>query len=152
MRRASLAAVECPIARTLDVVGDPWTLLIIRDAFFGSRRFEDFRRVLGIPRATLTTRLASLVEHGVLERREYSTRPVRHEYVLTRKGRALGPLLVAMLQWGDEWSDLGDASVELVDRESGRPVRAVYLDECSGRPVAELRLTRRRRGGEPIGA
>ena len=104
MRRSSWSGVDCSIAQTLDVVGDPWTLLVVRDAFFGLRRFEDFRRSLGIPRATLSARLATLVDHGVMVTREYSDQPVRHEYLLTAKGRALGPILVAMLQWGDEWS------------------------------------------------
>jgi DNA-binding HxlR family transcriptional regulator len=151
VKRTSLATADCPIARALDVVGDPWTLLVVRDAFFGARRFDDFRRSLGIPRATLAARLATLVEHGVFDRREYSTAPSRHEYVLTAKGRSLGPLLVAMLHWGDEWSDLGDAAVELVDADTGRPVRPVYVDGESAQPIADLRLTRRRRNGEPVG-
>jgi DNA-binding HxlR family transcriptional regulator len=150
VRRTSLASFECPIAQTLDVVGDPWTLLVVRDAFFGVCRFEDFRRSLDIPRATLSARLMTLVEHGVLERRAGPERPVRHHYLLTEKGRALGPVLTTMLQWGNQWSSLGDASVELVDLSTGRPVRPVVIDQVTGRPVSELRLTRQRRSGAPV--
>jgi DNA-binding HxlR family transcriptional regulator len=145
MRRSSWSGVDCSIAQTLDVVGDPWTLLIIRDAFFGLRRFEEFRRSLGLPRATLSTRLATLVEHGVMTTREYSDRPVRHEYVLTSKGRALSPVLVAMLQWGDEWSAPDGPPVTLVDAQSGESLVPVYVDEHSGRPLTEIRIERRRR-------
>jgi DNA-binding HxlR family transcriptional regulator len=145
MRRSSWSGVDCSIAQTLDVVGDPWTLLIIRDAFFGLRRFEEFRCSLGLPRATLSARLATLVEHGVMTTHEYSDRPVRHEYVLTSKGRALGPLLVAMLQWGDEWSAPDGPPVTLVDAQSGEPLVPVYVDERSGRLLTEIRIERRRR-------
>ncbi len=85
MKRKPLGHMNCSIAQTLDVVGDPWTLLIVRDALFGTTRFDDFRRSLGIPRATLATRLDTLVEHGVMERRRYQERPERHEYVLTER-------------------------------------------------------------------
>lgn len=89
MKRTSFGHVNCSIAQTLDVVGDPWTLLVVRDAFFGVTRFEDFRRSLDIPRATLTSRLDTLVEHGVMERRQYQQRPERHRYLLTEIGRGL---------------------------------------------------------------
>lgn len=145
MRRSSWSGVDCSIAQTLDVVGDPWTLLVVRDAFFGLRRFEDFRRSLGIPRATLSARLGTLVDCGVMVTREYSDQPVRHEYVLTAKGRALAPILVAMLQWGDEWSAPDGPPVTLVDADSGEPLRPVYVDERSGRPLHDLRIERRRR-------
>jgi DNA-binding HxlR family transcriptional regulator len=147
MRRSSWSGVDCSIAQTLDVVGDPWTLLVVRDAFFGLRRFEDFRRSLGIPRATLSTRLATLVDHGVMTTREYSEQPVRHEYVLTAKGRSLGPILVAMLQWGDEWSAPDGPPVTLVDADSGESLTPVYVDERTGRPLHDLRIERRRRAG-----
>ena len=87
MRRASLDSVNCSIAQTLDVVGDPWTLLVVRDALWGVTRFDEFRRSLGIPRATLSTRLRDLVDHGVLEQRPIEEGATRSEYVLTRKGR-----------------------------------------------------------------
>ena len=143
MKRASLASFDCSIARTLEVVGDPWTLMIVRDAVFGVRRFDDFQRSLGIPRATLSKRLTALVDDGVLERHGYAEHPPRHEYVLTDKGRSLGPVLIALLQWGDAWS--GEQPVTLIDSDTGEPVAPVFIDESSGRPLGELRIERRRR-------
>lgn len=104
MKLTSLADWNCSIARTLDVVGEWWTLLVLRDAFRGTRRFDDFQASLGLARGVLTARLAKLTEHGVLERRLYSEHPPRHEYHLTDKGRALFPVIVAMLRWGDDWA------------------------------------------------
>ncbi len=93
----------CSIARTLEVIGDRWTMLILRDAFRGVRRFDQIQRDLGIARNLLTDRLQKLVDHGVLERRLYQTRPERYEYRLTRKGVDLSPALVALMRWGDTW-------------------------------------------------
>ena len=143
MKRTSLGHMNCSIAQTLDVVGDPWTLLIVRDALFGIKRFDDFRQSLGIPRATLTSRLDTLVEHGVLERRRYQDRPERHEYILTEKGRDLRRVMVSMLQWGDEWSALPKPPVTLIDADTGDEIEPVYVDRRSGRPLSELNVTRR---------
>ena len=93
----------CSIADSLGIVGDRWTILILRDAFRGLRRFDEFRRDLDIPRAVLADRLRRLVEHGVMAKRVYQDRPVRHEYRLTRMGLELSPILVALMQWGDRW-------------------------------------------------
>jgi DNA-binding HxlR family transcriptional regulator len=93
---------DCSIARTLAVIGDRWTLLILRDAFRGVRRFEALQRDLGIARNLLADRLSKLVDHGVLERRPYQTRPLRYEYRLTPKGVDLSPALVALMRWGDK--------------------------------------------------
>jgi DNA-binding HxlR family transcriptional regulator len=92
----------CSVARTLEIVGERWTLLILRDAFLGVRRFDDFQRSLGVARNVLNTRLQRLVEAGLLERRRYQERPPRHEYRLTPMGRDLWPALVALMQWGDQ--------------------------------------------------
>ena len=135
--------MQCSIAQTLDVVGDPWTLLVVREAFFGTARFDDFRRSLGIPRATLTARLATLVEHGVLERRTERDTPSRPIYALTAKGRALSPVMVALMQWGDEWSDIDDPPVTLVDLETDEPIEPVYIDRRTGAALRDLRLGRR---------
>src|SRR3954466_13822696 len=94
---------ECSIARTLEVIGDRWTLLILRDAFRGVRRFDDLQRDLGIARNILTDRLQKLVDHGVLMRRLYQERPPRYEYRLTRMGYDLSPALVALMRWGDQY-------------------------------------------------
>ena len=144
MKRKSLQSVNCSIAQTLDVVGDPWTMLIIRDAFFGLRRFDELQRSLDIPRATLSARLHALVDRGVLERRQLDDAPNRHEYHLTSKGRALGPLLVAMLQWGDEWSDLPEPPITLVDGEHGTPLELDFVDRATGRRLRDVRVERRR--------
>ena len=96
MRLTSLADWNCSIAKTLDVVGEWWTLLILRDAFRGTRRFDDFHASLGMARSVLTARLRKLTDEGILERRSYSDRPPRYEYLLTEKGRALFPVIAAL--------------------------------------------------------
>ena len=104
MRLTSLAHWNCSIAKTLDVVGEWWTLLILRDAFGGTRRFDDFQASLGLARSVLTARLEKLTDHGILERRAYTQHPPRYEYHLTEKGRALFPVGTALLTWGDQWA------------------------------------------------
>ncbi|WP_354697956.1 putative HTH-type transcriptional regulator [Paraconexibacter sp. AEG42_29] len=94
----------CSIARSLEVVGERWTLLIIRDTFLGIRRFEDIQRDLGIARNVLTARLEHLLEHDVLERRQYQDRPARFEYFLTEKGLGLWPVIHSLMSWGDEFA------------------------------------------------
>lgn len=143
MKRRSLDDMNCSVAQTLDVVGDPWTLLIVRDALFGVTRFDDFQRRLGIPRTTLSSRLTTLVEHGVMERREYESAPARHDYVLTPKGRALHPVVVAMLQWGDEWSSLPEPPITLVDADTNKEIDPIYIDRHTGVPLTELNIERR---------
>lgn len=143
MKRKSFGHMHCSIAQTLDVVGDPWTLLIVREALFGTTRFDDFQRSLGIPRATLAARLEALVEHEVMERRAYQARPWRHDYVLTEKGRDLRRVMISLLQWGDEWSALPEPPVTLVDADTGAVIEPVYVDSASGRPLSEMRVTRR---------
>ncbi|MCK2239201.1 MULTISPECIES: helix-turn-helix domain-containing protein [unclassified Crossiella] len=98
--KSDYANQECAIARTLEIIGERWTPLILRDCFFGLRRFTDLHRHLGLPRAVLSARLESLVGAGVLERSEYQ--PGRHEYLLTERGQELWPVLTAMLAWGDK--------------------------------------------------
>lgn len=117
-RTADYSKESCSIAATLEVVGDPWTLLILRDAFRGVRRFEQWQERLGVARNVLAARLKSLVEHGVFETRLYSERPPRSEYVLTSKGRALSPVLLTMAAWGDAH----------VYGDEGGPVRFMHGD------------------------
>ncbi|MCZ7578374.1 MAG: transcriptional regulator [Dehalococcoidia bacterium] len=126
MRRTSFAEMECSVARTLEVIGEWWTMLVIREAFSGVRRFDDFQGRLGIARNVLAARLQSLVDHGVLERRQYHDRPPRCEYRLTEKGRDLYPVLIAMLTWGDKWTA----------GEAGPPLRLTH--ECGHDPEAIL--------------
>ena len=103
MHLTSLSELNCSIARTLDVVGEWWTLLILRDALRGTRRFDDFQTSLGLARSVLTARLRKLTDEGILERQQYSEHPPRYEYRLTDKGRALFPVIAALMQWGDTW-------------------------------------------------
>ena len=100
--------MNCSVARTLETIGDRWTLLILRDAFYGVRRFEDFRADLGIARNVLTDRLQKLTARGVLEREQYGDRPPRYEYRLTEKGLDLLPVVLTMMKWGDRWESSPD--------------------------------------------
>lgn len=115
MRKVSFADMNCSIAQTLELVGEWWTLLIIRDVFLGIRRFDDFVERLGISRNVLTDRLDKLVDAEILERRPYDTGRGRYDYVLTERGRALWPVLTALRQWGDEWL-LGEGNEPIVLR------------------------------------
>ena len=102
MKWSDLAQQDCSMSRSVAVIGDRWTLMILRDLFLGVRRFEDFERRLGISRSIIADRLKLLVEEGVLRKEVYQDRPVRHEYRLTDKGLALHPVMMAIVHWGDE--------------------------------------------------
>src|SRR5436190_20275870 len=103
MRHADIHGIECSVARSWSVLGERWTMLVLRECFNRTRRFEDFQAHLGIARNVLTDRLATLVAEGILERRQYQERPVRHEYRLTEKGLDLYPILVSVMRWGDRY-------------------------------------------------
>ena len=118
---------ECSIQASLDILGDRWTILILRDAFRGVRRFEDFRKDLDIARPVLTERLKRLVERGVLARHLYCERPPRYEYRLTEMGMALSPALVALMRWGDRWISDGDAPTVLVHQTCGHPLDQQFV-------------------------
>lgn len=119
MERKSFAGMDCSVAQCLEVVGEWWSMLIVRDLFLGVRRFEQLQRRLGISRNVLQARLAHLVDAGVLERRRYSERPPRYEYVLTDAGRDLWPVLNAMRAWGDAHAAPNGPPLELVHRGCG---------------------------------
>jgi len=120
MRWSEIDQQDCSVARALSVVGDRWTMLVLREAFMRTRRFEDFQFRTGAPRPVLADRLKSLVDSGVLERRLYSERPDRFEYRLTEKGRDLYPAVVSLLRWGDRWmTGKRGAPVELRHRDCG---------------------------------
>jgi DNA-binding HxlR family transcriptional regulator len=131
------ADLDCSIAATVRIIGDRWTLLILRDAFRGIRRFDEFQHDLGIARNLLTDRLGRLVEHGILEKVAYQERPVRYEYRLTRKGIELSPSLVALMKWGDTWM-AGDSGppVVLVHDDCATPVEQTFY--C---PTCEVEVT-----------
>lgn len=99
-----LSQMECSVARTLDVIGDRWSLLILRDAFYGVRRFDDFQTDLGVARNILTERLNRMVEQEIMTKEPYQERPIRFEYRLTEKGRDLLPVMLSMMRWGDKWA------------------------------------------------
>jgi DNA-binding HxlR family transcriptional regulator len=120
MRKASFADMNCSIAQSLEIVGEWWTLLILRDCFLGIRRFDDFVERLGISRNVLTTRLDTLVDAEILDRRPYDDARGRYDYVLTDKGRALWPVMTALRQWGDEWIlGAGNEPILLEHRDHG---------------------------------
>ncbi len=145
MRRTRFDRWPCPIARATDLIGDWWTPLVLREAFTGRRRFEDFQRELGVPRAVLARRLDRLVGEGLMKKVPYAERPLRFEYRLTDKGRAFWDVLAAMFRWGSDWLWRDDETpIVLVDRETGRAVRPLVVDENTGQPldVRRLRVTR----------
>jgi DNA-binding HxlR family transcriptional regulator len=147
MKRKSLDMSNCPIARTLDVIGDWWSLLIVRDAFFGKRRFGEFQTSLGLAKNILCARLRKLVSHGVLEVVPASDGSAYREYALTEKGRSLYIVLVALRQWGESCLfEEGELNLLLVDRESGQPVKPLELRSQDGRLLgsADLRTVNAR--------
>ncbi|MFB7915411.1 winged helix-turn-helix transcriptional regulator [Streptomyces sp. NPDC056061] len=130
MLRHTYEGQDCSLARTLEVVGERWTLLIVRSALLGIKRFDGFLESLDIARNVLTSRLTRLVEHGLMERVPYQDKPVRHEYVLTPAGRDLTCAVVALMQWGDR----------NLPHEAGPPRRADHLG-CDGTVLVEMRCT-----------
>jgi DNA-binding HxlR family transcriptional regulator len=135
MRWSDIGDQSCSIARTLSVIGDRWTLLVLREAFLRTRRFEEFQAHLGATRHLLADRLQKLVDHGVFERVRYQERPARYEYKLTEKGRDLYPIIVSLLGWGDRWmADESGPPIELVHRDCGhRMVPVPTCPHCGGR-------------------
>ena len=133
MARTSFADMNCGIGQALEVLGDWWTLLIVRDAFFGARRFGDFERSLGIAKNILTARLQHLVDHGIFEKVDIGSEGQRFEYCLTDKGRALLPILTAMREWSDEWVfGRGNEPVIVQDRKTGRRVPKLKMVDADG--------------------
>ncbi|PMY71037.1 MULTISPECIES: helix-turn-helix domain-containing protein [Pseudomonas] len=135
MQRKTLLHDECPIARSLERVGEWWSILIMRDALHGLRRFEEFSRSLQIAPNMLTRRLNSLVEDGLLERQAYSQRPLRYQYVPTARGEDFRVVLMAFVAWGNRHYAPEGESVQIVERATGRPVRPMMADLADGRPV-----------------
>lgn len=150
MRRTRFDRWPCPIARTTDLVGDWWTPLVMREAFLGRRRFEDFQRSLGVPRAVLAKRLERLVEESMLIKVAYEEHPPRYEYRLTEKGRAFWDVLAAMWRWGADWLwDCKGAPLALFDRETDQEVRPLVIDENTGHrlDVRRLKVAKAKRPG-----
>jgi DNA-binding HxlR family transcriptional regulator len=135
MRRRSFETLQCPIARSLERVGEWWSILILRDAFLGLTRFEQFQKSLDIAPNMLTRRLTTLVESGMLERSRYSEHPPRDEYLLTERGRDFRPVLWALLAWGNRHFAPEGASVVIVDGDTGAIAEPVLVDAVSGRTL-----------------
>src|SRR5215475_1518578 len=137
MQRKSFGQMVCPIARSLERVGEWWSILILRDALHGMTRIDQFQQSLGIAPNMLTRRLNALVESGLLERRLYNQHPPRHEYVLTARGRDFRPVLVALLAFGNKHFATEGKALVLTDAASGRQADPILVDRISGRPVTE---------------
>ncbi|PDP84898.1 transcriptional regulator [Glycomyces fuscus] len=125
--------LECPLSTAIEYVGDWWTLLLLHDLFDGYTRFDEFQRNLGISSSMLTGRLKRLVSDGLLERRPYQSRPVRHEYVLTELGRSLRPVIITLAAWGNARLAAGERSMILVDSATGEEVEPIVVDAATGR-------------------
>src|SRR5882724_129629 len=135
MQRKSFGNLQCPVARSLERIGEWWSILILRDALHGLRRFEEFRKSLDIAPNMLARRLGTLVEAGLLERHRYQERPPRFEYRLTSRGRDFRPVLLALLAWGNKHFAPEGASVLVADTETGAIAEPVIVDRTTGRPM-----------------
>ena len=134
MSRKNIETLNCSIADTLNLIGEWWTILILREAFFGSHRFDEFQQHLGIARNILTARLKKLCDSGILERVPVKEGAKRHEYKLTTMGRDLHPILIALTQWGDRWLNEADgAPVIFTERSSGEEIADVSILSKDGR-------------------
>lgn len=134
MKSKSFAGMRCSIAGALELIGDRWALLVIRDLSLGLRRYDDLRSSTGIPAATLAARLKHLEAGDIVERARYQDRPPRDEYRLTPKGRDLWKVSVALREWGDRWnaSGYGQPTVETIDRDTGRALKLALVDAETG--------------------
>ena len=143
MKYKTFDHMNCSLAQTLNIIGERWTLLILRDAFFGARRFSQFERSLGIAKNILSARLNMLIDEGIMERRD-SGEGGRTEYVLTDQGRDLQPILLSMTHWGDRYRpDPQGERLVFVDREQGKPIQRMAVRSEDGRTLKpeEIRAT-----------
>jgi DNA-binding HxlR family transcriptional regulator len=147
MRRASFDDMACSVAQSLEIIGEWWTPLILRDAFLGVTRFGDFQERLGIARNILTTRLDALVEHGVMKKVPYQEHPVRYDYKLTAKGRDLWLVVAALREWGDRWEAPDGPPVEVLHRTCGHVTHIVPTCSECGEVLSPFELGIRRGPG-----
>ncbi|WP_447874741.1 winged helix-turn-helix transcriptional regulator [Serratia fonticola] len=141
MKKTSFATTPCPIARSLGRVGEWWSILILRDAFHGLSKFDEFQQSLGLSPTLLTRRLKFLVESGIIYKQRYQTRPIRYQYLLTERGKDFFPVLVTLFQWGNTHLTEGAHSAELVDRRSGQPIQPLLIDALTQQPIALQHIT-----------
>ena len=133
MTRTSLEHFNCSLARTVDIIGDKWTLLIIRDAFYGVQSFSEFQERLGLAKTVLSSRLQVLVEEEVLQKIQTKPNVDRHIYKLTQRGRDLFPVVIALVQWGDKWIfGPGNEPVDIVDKAQSAPIQAIGVQARNG--------------------
>jgi DNA-binding HxlR family transcriptional regulator len=137
MQRKSFGNMQCPVARSLERVGEWWSILILRDAFAGMARFDEFQKSLNIAPNILTRRLTALVDAGMLERRQYCERPPRFEYVLTERGRDFRPVLISLQSWGNRHFAPEGLSVMLVDSRTGAAAEPVLVDRLTGQAITD---------------
>ncbi|MEV4607408.1 winged helix-turn-helix transcriptional regulator [Rhizobium rhizogenes] len=140
MKRKSFKDVDCPIAQTLERVGEQWTILILRDALRGKRRFDEFQTSLDIAPAMLTKRLSALVEARLMERSRYCEKPARYEYLLTEAGREFQSVIQALIAYGNAHYSAGKPAVNFVDTETGRPVDPIMVDRLTLEPLRAPRF------------
>ena len=141
MARTRFSEMNCGIGQALEAFGDWWSLLIVRDAFFGARRFGDFERNLGISKNILSARLSHLVDHEILQRVDVGSEGEHFEYRLTEKGEALLPVLTALREWSDEWVfGRGNEPIIVQDRRTGRRLARLRITDADGRPLARRDL------------
>jgi DNA-binding HxlR family transcriptional regulator len=126
---------ECSVARTLDIVGEKWALLAVREVFLGNRRFDEMTRRIGAPRDTLAARLRSLVGAGILERRQYCDHPARYEYRLTEAGLELYPVILTLMRWGDKFLAGDDGPPIVLEHSCGHRLVATVVCEACGKPA-----------------
>ena len=132
MKRKSYNEMPCPIAQCLELIGEWWSMLIIRDAFRGLKRFDEFQKSLGIAPNILTRRLNDLVDSGVLERQNYGESTKRYEYVLSKQGIELYPLIVVMFDWGDKYSPPKGLKSQFVNIKTGEIAEPILIDKRTG--------------------
>ncbi|WP_411824321.1 winged helix-turn-helix transcriptional regulator [Leptospira sp. 'Mane'] len=138
MKRKSFGNMQCPVARSLELVGEWWSILILRDAMHGLTRFDEFEKSLEIAPNMLTRRLTSLVSSGLLERKKYQDHPPRYEYILTKKGKDFRPVLVSLLAWGNQYLAPEGKSVLLVDSQSETIIDPILVDRNSKKPLTRI--------------
>jgi DNA-binding HxlR family transcriptional regulator len=136
MKHTSFENMNCPVAQSLEHVGEWWNILILRDALYGLSRFDEFQNSLGIAPNTLARRLSDLVEAGLMERRPYCDKPLRHDYLLTPRGREFRSVVLLMMAWGSKHFSRGEPAIQLVDEQSGEPVELILSDARTGKPIS----------------
>lgn len=137
MQKKSFSSMQCPIAQSLDNVGEWWNILILRDAFYGMKRFDEFQTSLGIASSTLTRRLNGLVDSGLLERYQYSSKPPRDEYHLTQRGRDFKSVLISLMDWGNQHFPPEQVTVVIADTETGQATQPILIDQITGKIITE---------------